>query len=160
MRQGNGHEMMTIQNSFVCLIGMALASNVVQATVSLGRFNGRLELSLQCFHDSEPVALVTEKVRSPWNEIISFPFHHKGIGGSTIGTLRLRVRFHFPCSFFSAERVQGDQREANWRLGGVARAGNAAWFQVRVNLLIMSIRKTTILLRQAALSVRRIVKSG
>ncbi|MGD9036858.1 MAG: hypothetical protein PVF10_09885, partial [Syntrophobacterales bacterium] len=44
--------------------------------------------------------------------------------------------------------------------GGVARAGNAAWFQVRVNLLIMSIRKTTILLRQAALSVRRIVKSG
>ena len=95
--------MMTIENNFVCLIGMARASNVVQATVSLGRFNGRLELSLQCFHDSEPVALVTEKVGSPGNEIISSASQHIGIGRSTIGTLRLRVRFHFPCSFFSAE---------------------------------------------------------
>ena len=95
--------MMTSENSFVCSIGMALESNVVQATVSLGRVKWRFELSLQCFHDSEPVALVTEKVRSPRNEIISSPFHHEGIGGSTIGTLRLRVRFHFPCSFFSED---------------------------------------------------------
>jgi hypothetical protein len=72
-------------------------------TASLGRVKGRLELSFQCFHDSEPVALVTEKVRSPRNEIISSPFHHEEIGGSTIGTLRLRVSFHSPCSLFSAE---------------------------------------------------------
>ena len=72
-------------------------------TISRGRFTWGLELSLQCLHDSVPVALVTEKVGSPRDEVISSTLHHGGIGGSTIGTLRLRVRFHFPCSFFSAE---------------------------------------------------------
>ncbi len=80
-----------------------IESDLVRTTASFGRFKGRLSLSIQCFHDSDPVALVTEKVRPPRNEIISPPSHHVGIGGSTIGTLRLRVSFHFPCSFFSAE---------------------------------------------------------
>ena len=80
-----------------------IESNLVRTTASFVRFKGRLSLSIQCFHDSDPVALVTEKVRPPRNEIISPTSHHVGIGSFTIGTLRLRVSFHFPCSFFSAE---------------------------------------------------------
>jgi hypothetical protein len=107
MRQGG-----TVRKLWLCLTTSSglkmvdserIESDLAQTTASLGRFKRSLALSLQRIHDSKSVALVTEKVRSPRNEIISFTLHHVGIGGSTIGTLRLRVRFHFPCSLFSEE---------------------------------------------------------
>jgi hypothetical protein len=104
--KGDMRQQGTVMNHYLeqlRLTGMALESNLVRTTASLGRFERSLQLILQCFHESKPVTLVTEKVRSPRNEIISSSLHHVGIGRSTIGTLRLRVCFHFPCSLFSAE---------------------------------------------------------
>jgi len=59
------------------------------------------------------VAHVTEKVRSPRDEILSPALLHVGIGGSAIGTLCLRVSFHFEFAFLSADLSQAGQQETN-----------------------------------------------
>jgi hypothetical protein len=62
---------------------------------------------MQCFHNSEPVAHITEKVRPPRDEILSSPLLYVRVPGFAIGTLRLRVSFHFenaPASAFPVVR--------------------------------------------------------
>ena len=69
------------------------------------------------------MAHVTEKVRSPRDEILSPALLHVGIGGSAIGTLCLRVSFHFEFSFLSADSSQADQQEINYALWIFASVG-------------------------------------
>ena len=70
---------------------------------------------MQCFHNSESVAHITEKIGPPRDEILSPPLLYVGVPGFAIGTLRLRVRFHFECTFLSADSSQSGQRETNMR---------------------------------------------
>jgi hypothetical protein len=64
---------------------------------------------MQCFHNSLSVAHVTEKVRSPRDEILSSTLLYVKVPSLTIGTLRLRVNFHFQCSFLSVDLSQAVQ---------------------------------------------------
>lgn len=84
--------------------------------VSLRRLKQRIYATLQRFHDREPVALVTKKLRPPRNKILPPAFRHEGIAGSAIGTLGLGVGFHVLHSFLSGELSRGDQLESNWLL--------------------------------------------
>jgi hypothetical protein len=88
----------------------------MSSTSSFGRFKRRFGPRLQYFQNSESVAHVTEKVRSPRDEILSPALLHVVIGGSAIGTLCLRVSFHFEFSFLSADLLQADQQETNYAL--------------------------------------------
>ncbi len=69
------------------------------------------------------MAHVTEKVKSPRDEILSPALLHVGIRGSAIGTLSLRVSFHFEFSFLSADSSQADQQEINYALWIFASVG-------------------------------------
>jgi hypothetical protein len=71
---------------------------------------------MQCFHNSQSVAHITEKVRPPRDEILSPALLHVGIGGFTVGTLCLRVSFHLEFSFLSADLSQAEERETNYAL--------------------------------------------
>jgi hypothetical protein len=62
---------------------------------------------MQCFHNSEPVAHITEKVRPPRDEILSSPLLYVGVPGFAIGTLRLRVSFHLHVP--SSQRIHRSQ---------------------------------------------------
>jgi hypothetical protein len=70
---------------------------------------------MKCFHNSESVAHITKNVRSPRNEILSSPLLYVRVPGFAIGTLRLRVSFHFECTFLSADSSQSGQHETNMR---------------------------------------------
>ena len=70
---------------------------------------------MQCFHNSESVAHITEKVRPPRDEILSSPLLYVRVPGFAIGTLRLRVSFHFESTSLSADSSQSRQRETNMR---------------------------------------------
>jgi hypothetical protein len=59
------------------------------------------------------VAHVTEKVKSPWDEILSFALLYARIAGFTIGTLRLEASFHFQYSSLSVDLSQAVQQETN-----------------------------------------------
>jgi hypothetical protein len=62
---------------------------------------------MQCFHNSESVAHITEKVRPPRDEILSSPLLYVGVPGFAIGTLRLRVSFHLHVP--SSQRIRRSQ---------------------------------------------------
>jgi hypothetical protein len=70
---------------------------------------------MQCFHNSESVAHVTKKVRPPRDEILSSPLLYVRVPGFAVGTLCLRVSFHFECTFLSANLSQSGQLETNMR---------------------------------------------
>ena len=89
----------------------------VSITSSFGRFKRRFGPRLQCFQNSQSMAHITEKVRSPRDEILSPALLHVGIGGSTVGTLCLRVSFHFEFTFLSADLSQAGQHETNMHCG-------------------------------------------
>ena len=72
---------------------------------------------MQGFHNSESVAHITEKIGPPRDEILSPPLLYVGVPGFAIGTLRLRVRFHFECTFLSADLSQVGQQETDMRYG-------------------------------------------
>ena len=72
---------------------------------------------MQCFHNSESVAHVTKKVRPPRDEILSSTLLHVKVPGLTLGTLCLRVSFHFEFSFLSADLSQVGQQETNMHGG-------------------------------------------
>ncbi len=72
---------------------------------------------MQCFHNSESVAHVTEKIRSPRDEILSSPLLYVRVPGFAIGTLCLRVSFHFESTFLSADLSQVGQQENDMRHG-------------------------------------------
>jgi hypothetical protein len=74
-------------------------------------------LSMQFFHNSQSVAHITEKVRSPRDEILSSALLHVRVPGFTIGTLCLRVSFHFELTFLSADSSQSGQHETNMPCG-------------------------------------------
>ena len=73
---------------------------------------------MQCFPKSESVAHVTKKVRPPRNEILSSPLPYVRVPGIAIGTLRLRVSFHFenaPASAFPvATRLELVDKSCPW----------------------------------------------
>lgn len=50
---------------------------------------------MQFFHNSESVAHITEEIRSPGDEILSSTVLYVRVSGFTVGTLCLRVSFHF-----------------------------------------------------------------
>ena len=70
---------------------------------------------MQNFHNSESVAHITEKIGPPRDEILSPPLLYVGVPGFAIGTLRLRVSFHFESTFLSADSSKSGQRETNMR---------------------------------------------
>ena len=72
-------------------------NDLASLTISFRRLKRLFWLSLQCFHNCQPVAHVTKKVKSPRNEILSSTFLHVGVAGFTIGALRVRISFHFRC---------------------------------------------------------------
>jgi hypothetical protein len=108
--------------------------------VSLGRFKQRAYAAFQRFHDREPVALITKKLRPPRNKIFSPAFRHKGIAGSATGTLGLGVGFHLLHSFLTGELSRGDQLESNWLLQGFARVAYGVYCHVTAKWLVVSIR--------------------
>ena len=81
-------------NSFV--ISPAI-NDLVCLTISFRRLKRLFGPSLQCFHNCQPVAHVTKKVRSPRNEILSSTLLHVGVAGFTMCALCLRISFHFRC---------------------------------------------------------------
>jgi hypothetical protein len=86
-------------------------------TSPFGRFKRRFGLQLQCFQNSESVAHITEEVRSPGDEILSPALLYVRVPGLTIGTLCLRVGFHFEFTFLSENLSQGGQQETNMHGG-------------------------------------------
>jgi hypothetical protein len=68
---------------------------------------------MQCFHNSESVAHVAKKVRSPRDKILSSTLFYVRVSSLTIGTFCLRVGFHFESSFLSADLSQAGEQETN-----------------------------------------------
>ena len=98
-------------------------------TSSPGMFKRRFRLRLQCFQYSESVAHVTEKVRSPRDEILSPGLLHVGIGGSAVGTLGMRISFHLESSLLSADLLQTGQQETGYALWTFASVGKEDKFK-------------------------------
>jgi hypothetical protein len=80
---------------------------------------------MQCFHNSQSVAHITEKVRPPRDKIFSSTLLYVRVPGFTIGTLCPRVSFHFEFSSLSAYLSQAGEQETNCALLTFARAENA-----------------------------------